>query len=246
MIRPSVLREVDEHRLGAPKGKPRRPNPELQRLLRVYVQEAGLPPVEKTPEVDWDKSRCRAIAEEFEDLPFADAEDLVEQAYGALALEVRAQFDLLSRHYEFEAYGDGDPVPYAGSGDMMDDVRENKHLFVYSGGDDHAILSREENFMFRAVHDLFGHAANAWSFSPSGEENAWVEHSKAFTPLARAALTTETRGQNSWVNCGPHGALPPAERPYAEQKGALLPEPRWTHPVFEEAYRDEPAFVRLA
>lgn len=243
MIRPAILREEDEGPgLGTP-GRRRRPNPAVKRLLKDYVEEAGLPPYEPTSEVAWDEDRCRVIAREFEALDWRDESPVVEDAYRALAREVLSQYEFLSRSYAIEPYGDDDPVPYADSAEMMDDVRENRHLWVYTGGDDHAYLSREENFMFRAVHDLFGHAAGGFGFGPIGEENAWVEHSKAFSPIARAALTTETRGQNSWVNCGPHADLPVTERPYAEQKGALLPENRWIHPVVEKAYKRSPEFL---
>lgn len=240
MIRPAILREEDEYSLGSP-GQ-RKDNPDLKRLLREYVDQMGFPPIQETPEVAWDEDQCRAIAIEFEGLPFRDG-DFVQEAYRALVEELGAQYDFLSRHYDIEPYGEEDPVPYQDSKDMMEDVRNNRHLSVFTGGEDHALLSREENFMFRAVHDLFGHAAHGYGFGPKGEENAWVEHSKAFSPLARAALTTETRGQNSWVNCGPHSHLPVTERPYAEQKGALLPEDRWTHPVLEDAYQDWPEFI---
>ncbi len=57
-----------------------------------------------------------------------------------------------------------------------------------------------------------------------GEENAWVAHSKMFSHEALPALTSETKGQNSWVNNGPHADLPVADRPFAEQKAGLLPE----------------------
>jgi hypothetical protein len=54
---------------------------------------------------------------------------------------------------------------------------------------------------------------------------AWHEHAKMFSPLARRALTTETHGQNSWVNYSEgHESLPLKERPFAEQKAILLPE----------------------
>jgi hypothetical protein len=243
MIRPSILREDDGYALGAPKALRHKPNPEIQALLQEYVAEAGLPPVRTTPKVAWDPDHCSLIAREFEGLEFRDGSAQVRAAYQALTDEVRAQYELLASHIDFEPYGDGDPVPYRDSEDMMDDVRDRRHLWVYSGGEDHALLTREANFMFRAVHDVFGHAAQGWSFGAGGEENAWVEHSKAFSPLARAALTTETRGQNSWVNCGPHAGLPPKERPYAEQKAALLPEELWLHPVVEKAYRDAPEFL---
>lgn len=243
MIRPQVLREDDGYGLGAKKPLRHKPNAELQDLLREYVRGAGLPALEKTPAVAWDPEVCGMIAREFEELPYRDDAAGVRKAYAALADEVRAQYDLLAREIAIEGYGDGDPVPYRDSADMMDDVRENRHLWVYAGGEDHALLSREANFMFRAVHDLFGHAAGGWSFGAGGEENAWVEHSKAFSPLARAALTTETRGQNSWVNCGPNAYLPPKERPYAEQKAALLQKDLWVHDVVRKAYAGEREFL---
>lgn len=243
MIHPAILREEDEYHLGA--AARRKPNAELQSLAKEYARQVGLPPIQETPEVAWDQDRCRDIAEEFESLEFVDKSDLVQEAYRSLAEELGAQYDFLSRYYQIEPYGDGDPVPYRDSQDMMDDVGNHHHLWVYNGGEPHALLSPEENFMFRSVHDLFGHAAQGFTFGPRGEENAWVEHSKIFTPLARAALTTETRGQNSAVNCGAFSHLPAPERPYAEQKGALLPEERWIHPVIEKAYQDWPDFVYL-
>lgn len=246
MIRPAALREDDTE--GAPTlagGGKRQPNAEIARLVKAYVREAGLPAYRETPDVDWEPDRCRMIAEEFAELDWKDESGFVEDAYLALAHEIDAQFSVAQEEISIEAYGDEDPLPYADSAQMMEDVRKNNHLWVYSGGEDHAYLSREENWKFRAVHDLFGHAAGGFAFGPKGEENAWIEHSKTVTPLARAALTTETRGQNSWVNCGPHSDLPPKERPYADQKGALLPENRWIHPVVEEAYRDHPEFLYI-
>ena len=56
------------------------------------------------------------------------------------------------------------------------------------------------NDVFRFVHDFFGHGTLGNSFGPIGEENAWNVHSRMYSPLARRAMTTETRGQNSWVN----------------------------------------------
>ena len=61
------------------------------------------------------------------------------------------------------------------------------------------------NDLFRAVHDAFGHGSEYAGFRPRGEENAWVAHSQLFTGPALKALTSETRGQNSWLNFGPYG-----------------------------------------
>jgi len=246
MIRPPIIRDVEERLLGALSRVARRKgNPGLQTLFQEYAAGMGLPPVQQTPVVPWDESRCRAISKEFERLEFKDPRDLAHEAYDALAAEIDLQYDLLSDQFDIDFYGDGDPIPYKDSADMMEDVRRNHHLWVYTGGAPHALLSNEANLKFRAVHDLFGHAAQGFSFGPIGEENAWLEHSKILSPLARAAFTTETRGQNSYFNCGPHSHLPVKERPYAEQKGALLPTDRWTHPVLEAAYQEWPEFLYI-
>jgi hypothetical protein len=107
---------------------------------------------------------------------------------------------------------------------MMEDVLNNKHLFVRSSAPDfvdnpHPILSVEDNDIFRAVHEFFGHAASGSNFRAAGEEGAWVSHSSMFSPEARRALTTETRGQNSYYNF-----LDPTLKEFAPQKAALFPE----------------------
>lgn len=107
---------------------------------------------------------------------------------------------------------------------MMKDVLENKTLKVRDSAIDfvdypHPLLTVEENNLFRAVHDFFGHAASGRSFNADGEEAAWVSHSSMFSPEARRAMTTETRGQNSYFNF-----KDPENKQFAPQKAALFPE----------------------
>lgn len=136
--------------------------------------------------------------------------------------------------------------PYANSKEMMDDVNNNHHLYFFQGGTmtpNHPLAEVDPetgysyNDMLRAVHDLFGHAAHGFQFGPKGEENAYLVHRQMFSPEAIPALTTETRAQNSWFNYGAHlrnaegkvpakgeaGYVPTSERPFAENKAALLP-----------------------
>jgi hypothetical protein len=87
------------------------------------------------------------------------------------------------------------------------------------------------NDAFRAVHDAFGHfgPGNPF-FRHQGEERAFLEHSRMYSPEARGAMTSETRGQNSWLNFGPFGeqnrtALG-ADTVFADQKTGLMPS--WT------------------
>lgn len=98
------------------------------------------------------------------------------------------------------------------------------------------------NDLFRGVHDILGHGAEGFQFGPQGEENAYRSHAVMFSPLARQAMATETRAQNSWVNFGPNRRNPDgtvwgkedprygpwleklkAGEGYAEQKPVLTP-----------------------
>jgi len=88
------------------------------------------------------------------------------------------------------------------------------------------------NDMFRAVHDAFGHGLEGAGFRAQGEENAWQAHVRLFTGGAVGAITSETRGQNSWLNYGPHGETNRTAKVedtiFADQKTGLMPAWTWT------------------
>jgi len=95
-----------------------------------------------------------------------------------------------------------------------------------------------ENDVFRAVHDTFGHGMRGNTFGPVGEYNAWLAHKEMYSSDAKRVMTTETLGQNTYTNYGQHmrdangnllskgdpNYLKPADRPYATQKVALMPQ----------------------
>jgi|GEM_PF-2016474 len=87
------------------------------------------------------------------------------------------------------------------------------------------------NDLFRAVHDAFGHGLEGAGFRARGEENAWQAHVRLFTGPAVGAITSETRGQNSWLNYGPYGEknrnAAVEDTVFAEQKTGLMPEWTW-------------------
>jgi len=91
------------------------------------------------------------------------------------------------------------------------------------------------NDLFRAVHDAFGHGLEGSGFRAEGEENAWQAHIRLFTGPARGAITTETRGQNSWLNYGPHGernrTAKTEDTVFADQKTGLMPEWTWNEGI---------------
>ena len=142
-------------------------------------------------------------------------DDLLEKSYLQLAKETEQQFNNLPVKMSFHRGGEGQ---YASSNEMLKDVYGNKHLYVYQGGDRHDFLNAvnpqtglNTNEMFRAVHDFNGHAIHGNQFGAKGEEIAWAGHSDMFSPLAKIAMTSETRGQNSFVNYTPINASLKAE-----------------------------------
>ena len=100
------------------------------------------------------------------------------------------------------------------------------------GGLDGEMKTVLANDLFRAVHDAFGHGLEGAGFRARGEENAWQAHVRLFTGSAIAAITSETRGQNSWLNYGPNGeqnkTAKVEDTVFAEQKVGLMPKWTWT------------------
>jgi len=139
-----------------------------------------------------------------------DYDELLKHAYTQLAHETKKQFHSLPIATSYHRHGEGN---YGSSKEMLGDIYNKKHLAVFQGGDPHEFLHEVDpvtglntNEMFRAVHDFYGHGVHGTEFGPKGEEKAWAAHSAMFSPLAQAALTAETRGQNSVVNYSPLNA----------------------------------------
>lgn len=145
-----------------------------------------------------------------EKLNIKSYDDLVKKSYEQLEKETIAQFNALPINMSYHKGGEGN---YLDSKEMLKDVHLHNHLYVYQGGDQHEFLKNidkstglNSNEMFRAVHDYFGHAIKGNTFGPIGEETAWASHAQMYSPLARIAMTAETRGQNSFVNYTPINA----------------------------------------
>lgn len=165
----------------------------------------------------YDAQLLRDCAVAYEALPVFDATSVA--SYAAFVREVKHQFDELPVRVEWTADN-----PYADSAAMFADIEACGRLRVYTGGEDHPVLTREQNAHFRAVHDYYGHYLGRNSFGPKGEDGAWHRHAAMFSLAALPAMSTETRGQSAWFFFGPFAQLPPRERPYAIQKAALLPQ----------------------
>jgi hypothetical protein len=121
---------------------------------------------------------------------------------------------------------------------ITQEQRENNPLLQDTGimwpvgGLDGEMMPVLANDLFRAVHDTFGHGLEGAGFRARGEENAWQAHVRLFTGPAVGAITSETRGQNSWLNYGPFGEANRTAKVddtvFADQKIGLMPEWTWT------------------
>lgn len=215
-----------------------------------YMKSAGLDYRPPSRYVNVDPKRARSIAQAYEEMKDEPDNPKVKAAYEALARETVAQYKaVLDTGLKVEFIPEG-VDPYNGDPrNAIDDIRNNNHLWVFptSAGfgtdaafdaSKHPNLQPTEftisgkpalvNDLFRVVHDYFGHAKEGVGFRADGEENAWRAHAAMFSPLARQAMTTSTRGQNSWVNYGPFGEknrnATQDQTTYANQKAGLLPE----------------------
>jgi hypothetical protein len=225
---------------GQPAGQKRpQGSPALQKVVNQYNAQRRLPPVDHSQYHPLDETFGRRVADAYDTLAEDNSADpQVRAAYQALIRETKAQYQhLVDNGYTLEPWTKPGQ-PYKNSHDMVADLRDNKHLYFFTGGESHPFLDVIDpdtgltmNDMFRGVHDAYGHAASGYGFGARGEEGAHDVHSQSFSPLAQQALTTETRGQNSWVNFGRHNYdeqgnplhLSATDKPYATQKVDILP-----------------------
>lgn len=170
-------------------------------------------------------------------------DEFVASAYNQLGLEVGEQFDALSAAGLQTTYHHGD-LNYPSSDAMRMDLFGNRNLNVYRGGDRHDYLNEIDpitglntNEQFRAVHDAIGHGAEPTQFGAKGEEKAFGVHSQTFSPLARFALSSETRGQNSAVNYTPMNAK------VTEKVDKLKREFEYASPERKAEIKEEIAYI---
>lgn len=199
-----------------------KPLEDAKKIFKKYADKFGIKYAEPEPINKIDKERAKKIADAYEAMKNEPNNPEVKKAYEAMAKETIDQFkQILEDGYEVEINNE---EPYESSKDMIDDLRDNKKMRIFStesGFGDEPITEKQRNDnpllkdsgfkdkngkpllvndVFRFVHDFFGHAHLGNGFGAVGEENAWNVHSRMYSPLARKAMTTETRGQNSWVN----------------------------------------------
>ena len=226
---------------------------------RAYAKSIGIPFRRQATYVKADPERGRRIAEAYDRMKHAPEDPVVKAAYQAMIDETLAQFQFVKASgldIDFIPEGAADPYP-GGPREVLDDLQRG-HLWVFPTDQGFGSLSEAEqsnpllaetdevvkgrkllaNDVFRIVHDFFGHGLEGAGFGARGEENAWQAHMRLFTEAALPAVTSETRGQNSWVNFGPYGESNRAnqrETVYADQKTGVMPPWTWREGVDDDS-----------
>lgn len=206
------------------------PDPFISEMSNRYSQQNGLHIPNHLARgygnVSITRPATEAIGRAYDSLP--DFDPKAAPAFKQMAEETGRQYDFMTKPRSRGGMGLNVEVtkddPYQEDGvygiinHVRDDIRENNRIKVLStastGG--HPIFSNDQNDMFRAVHDVFGHLGSGRGVDRHGEEAAFQKHASMFSPVARQALAAETRGQNSSLHVN-NGEFSP-------QKVALLPE----------------------
>ena len=229
------------------------PNEVARKVAMDYANEIGIDynPPKQYAKVD--KKRAMRVADEYDKMVHAPNDPNVKASYDAMIKETIAQWEAIKKTgLKVEPIPAGATDPYKASPRLaILDVKDNNHLWFFptsngfgtsetanidvSGNplmnptgefiNGHEMLA---NDVFRIVHDYFGHIKEGVGFRADGEENAWRSHSAMYSDLARPAMTSETRGQNSWVNYGPYAEFNKTasaeDTVYAPQKTGIMPD----------------------
>lgn len=247
------------------------PDPRLVAVAEQYARDNGIDLKRQAEYVQVDPERAARIAQAYEEMQHAPNDPAVQEAYQNLIQQTVAQYRALeAAGYKFW-FIDPENDPYKSPFDAMREMRASQTMGVFptvagfgSGATDVDITDNPlmgdtgitwpygsvdgelkpvlANDLFRAVHDAFGHGLEGAGFRAQGEENAWQAHIRLFTGSAKGAITSETRGQNSWLNFGPYGETNQTAKVedtvFADQKTGLMPEWTWTEGIAPDMQDD--------
>ena len=88
-----------------------------------------------------------------------------------------------------------DEDPYKNFDELQADIKNNKRMKIWKGESDHPVLTPEQNWRLRAVHDWFAHTLGQHRFTMRGEIASYNRHAKLAPPKAHPAIFTEVVGQ---------------------------------------------------
>jgi hypothetical protein len=225
-----------------------------QRLVDIakdLTEKKGLLYSPQLKYAEIDPTRATKLANQYELMQNNPSDPKVKKAYDAMINETMDQYEALRKAgYKFDFMPESGDI-YGNPRNAINDIVMNQRLSVFPTEQGFGSLVEASqanpllmktgekwggkdvtaNDVFRAVHDVFGHGKYGVGFRAGGEENAFQAHARMYSPEALPAVTSETRGQNSWVNYGPYGAqnrvASPENTIYAEQKTGIMQPWTW-------------------
>jgi hypothetical protein len=191
----------------------------------------------------WNEDFCRRVALWYDQDPGASYDAELRQLYDRFKWETLLQLRAMVDAGYTVAPWLGAGQPYSGSAELCAAVRNTHRVYVYltraGHGDGPALgfhplrepcgvvaggVELAYNDVFRAVHDVFGHAMYGNSFSVQGEFRAAYSHMQMYTERVHQVLFTEQVAQICWYFFGPHLETG-APRRYPDQKVLACPQP---------------------
>ncbi len=222
--------------------------PKIEPIVRAYHAKIQKPYQGPARTAAPSQSQFQSAANAYGKLKHDPNSHEVQSAYGKLKQETLSHYQHL-KDAGFKFHGDpvGDKLP------TFHDILNHKDLGVFTGSpppNGHPLAEKlpfndvlgSYNNVFRAVHDVFGHALSTersggkeLDFGHLGEDETFRDHSGLYSPQAASALATETRGQNTAFHFGPNGVHNRAAYAsgqanagiFPEQKAGLLPPEFW-------------------
>lgn len=237
------------------------PDAKIVAAAEQYAKSIGIDLKRQAVFAEVNEELAGRIAQAYEEMAHNPRDPQVAAAYADMIQQTIAQYRALEdAGYQFFFYDEATD-PYQGNPwNSIRDLRTNQRMGVFAteagfgsgvtdlNTDDSPMLADTgiqwpygsmqgpkkrvlANDLFRAVHDAFGHSMEGAGFRARGEENAWQAHIRLYKGLAVGAVTSETRGQNSWLNFGPYGeanrTASVEDTVFADQKIGLMPEFTW-------------------
>lgn len=222
------------------------PIKEIQAIRQAHCERHNLPVRRPVPHLS--EADDIAAAKTYDTARHQPNNRRIQRSYRVLRQHTVEQWnELAAAGYEMEPWLGQTDQPYQSSAQMLEDLRDRKHLFYYrteiSQGTagalppEHPMASDVTvntatgqgkvlcaNDVFRAVHDAFAHS-EGHQFGPEGEKRAWWTHRSSLPSEARLALWNETRAQNCWTNAGPHMQDPSGTRLFQPGSPGWIPIP---------------------
>jgi len=130
---------------------------------------------------------------------YAEADVFDPKAAGAwreLAEDSLRRAEIIGQQIQIETTPD--PAPYDTIDDMIEDVKQKRHILITTANTAHPLWSTDQVLAYRTAHDVLGHCISGGDWGWHGENLATAAHMPMLSPEAQKALFTEAIGQTAF------------------------------------------------